>query len=322
MIEKEMRSENHIMPWGVYKNPSWQCTVQRRKFDNFLALKAVEAGAELMTLTKVCGIKAIAPGHVEVELVKYPAEKMRVLSGRGMIIADGPRTLANSIGLGYRFTDKTSALALAYELSWPDNSMDYYEIYYGVGIAQWGYTWVFPYRDVLNVGVGYVMSEVKKRNSLQSALIEFINNHPHASRLLRGKPVIRKQAGLIPLRTARNMVGNSTLVVGDAAGLVHPLVGSGIEPALDSGNLAGNVMSSALDRGDLSHEFLSRYQQEWRSTLIFRSMERQHFIAMAGQVLSRVDRNIIAKIVQFSMGRKLSLLDKSRVLTYPWLGQP
>jgi hypothetical protein len=96
----------------------------------------------------------------------------------------------------------------------------------------------------------------------------------------------------------------------------------GIDTALDSGDLAGNVMSSALAQGDLSHDFLSRYQHEWRNTPIYRSMQRQDLIAMVGQVLSKGDPNMMAKIIQFFMGGKLTLLGKLQVLTYPWLGRP
>lgn len=322
VIEKEMRSENHIMPWGVYENITGQCTVQRRVFDRLLAQRAVDAGAELMSATKACSVRVVTPGLVEVTVKKRPSKQLTVLQGKGMVIADGPRTLARSIGLGCRLTDKTTALALAYELSWPENSMNYYEVYYGAEIGQWGYAWVFPYRDVLNVGIGYILSEVKKSRSLHLDLLEFIHHHPHASRLLSGKPIIRKRGGLIPLRTAKNMFGHSTLVAGDAAGLVHPLVGCGIDTALDSGDLAGNVMSSALAQGDLSHDFLSRYQHEWRNTPIYRSMQRQDLIAMVGQILSKGDPNMMAKIIQFFMGGKLTLLGKLQVLTYPWLGRP
>jgi len=322
VIEKEMRSENHIMPWGVYENSTGQCTVQRRVFDRLLAQRAVDAGAELMSATKACSVRVVTPGHVEVTVKKRPSKQLTVLQGKGMIIADGPRTLARSIGLGCRLTDKTTALALAYELSWPENDMNYYEMYYGAEIGRWGYAWVFPYRDVLNVGIGYILSEVKKSRSLHLDLLEFIHHHPHASRLLSGKPIIRKRGGLIPLRTAKNTFGHSALVAGDAAGLVHPLVGCGIDTALDSGDLAGNVMSSALAQGDLSHDFLSRYQHEWRNTPIYRSMQRQDLIAMVGQILSKGDPNMMAKIIQFFMGGKLDLLGKLQVLTYPWLGRP
>jgi len=47
-VEKGMRCELHVLPWGVIENITEQCTFQRRVFDRLLARRAVAAGAELM----------------------------------------------------------------------------------------------------------------------------------------------------------------------------------------------------------------------------------------------------------------------------------
>lgn len=322
VIEKKMTSENHIMPWGVYKNKTGQCTVQRRVFDQLLSQRATEAGAELMSDTVARNVRIVKAGSVEVMIMKRASSQSTVLRGRGVIYADGPNTLARSQGLGCKLTHRTTAVALAYELAWPGNEMDHYRMYYGTTIGRWGYAWIFPYRDVLNVGIGFILSEVRKRRDLHHALSEFINKHPHASPLLSGRQIIWKRGGMIPLRTAQKMAGTSTLIAGDAAGLVHPLVGAGIDNALASGELAGNVMSSALAAENLSREFLSKYEYEWKKTPTHRSMQRQHIAAMVGQALSRVDQNALAKIIQFFMGGKLTSIGHLKVLAYPLLGMP
>lgn len=322
-VEKVMRSELHVLPWGVIENATVQCTVQRQVFDHLLAQRAVAAGAELMTRTLARAIRVVAPGQVEVKVQRRASRQSTTLHARGLILADGPRTLARSLGLGYRPSDGGAAFALAYELAWPENGMDYYELYYGEGVARWGYAWVFPYRDVLSVGLGCTLSELRGRSSLKRDLLDFIRHHPRASLMLSDKTVIRRRGGWIPLRAARRMVGSSTLVLGDAAGLVHPLVAAGIDNALESGDLAGRVMSEALAAGDLSAGFLARFQHEWQRTSASRFMRVQNWIARIGQVLSHLDRNMMAKVIQLGLlGGTLTWPGKLHVLGYPWLGTP
>ena len=319
-VEKTMRSELHVLPWGVIENTTTQCTVQRRVFDRLLAERAVTAGARLMTRAQARAVQVDARGKVEVEVLWRASGQFTALHGRGLILADGPRTLARSLGLGYRLSDGGTAFALAYELAWPGNGVDCYELYYGGDIARWGYAWVFPYRDVVNVGLGCTLSELKGRSSLKRDLLNFISRHPRASLVLSDKAVVRKRGGWVPLRPARRMVGHSTLVVGDAAGLVHPLIAAGIDNALESGDLAGRVMSEA---GDLSAGFLARYQREWQRTSASRFMRVQDWIVRTGQALSHLDRNVMAKSVQLALlGGTLTWLGKFQVLGYPWLGTP
>ena len=56
-VEKVMRGELHVLPWGVIENTTEQCTVQRRVFDRMLAQRAVTAGAELMTRTRARAVR-------------------------------------------------------------------------------------------------------------------------------------------------------------------------------------------------------------------------------------------------------------------------
>ncbi|HEY75284.1 MAG TPA: NAD(P)/FAD-dependent oxidoreductase [Thermoflexia bacterium] len=322
-VEKEMRSELHVFPWGVIENTTEQCTVRRSVFDRLLAQRAVAAGAELMTRTLARAVRVVAPGRVEVEVQRRSTRRLTRLRGRGLILADGPRTLARSLGLGCRLEDGGAAFALTYELAWPGNEMNHYELYYGGDIALWGYAWIFPYRDVLNVGLGCVRSELKRRGSLQRDLVGFIRSHPRASRLLDDKPIVRRRGGWIPLRPSRRMVGPSTLVVGDAAGLVHPLIAAGVDNALASGDLAGQVMSEALAADDLSASFLARFQRRWQRTTTARFMEIEDWIARIGRPLSRVDRDMLAKVIQLCLlGGTMSWLGKVQVLGYPLLGTP
>ena len=49
--------------------------------------------------------------------------------------------------------------------------------------------------------------------------------------------------------------------MGEAAGLVDPLTGEGITFALESVEIAADVVSQALQAGDVSHQYLTCYEK-------------------------------------------------------------
>jgi len=319
IVEKTMTRELHVFPWGVAENSTAQVTVLRRNFDRFLAERAVSSGAMLLVRVRALRISRRADDclAVEVRSETNPADRYTFIS-RGLVLADGPYSLARTLGLGFEPYPTDTAFALAYELAWPDNPIQHYEIYYGPEIARWGFAWVFPKRDHLNVGMGCLVRELRNGRDLKRDLSAFIQTHPVAAKALKDKPIIRRRGGFIPMREARYKYGPGVLIAGDAAGVVNPLFGSGIDNALLTGELAGRVMSQALERNDLSAEFLARYQREWESGNQHRFITFQDRLTRLCRPFSRLDRNLLGKLLQVGfLGRSLGWGQKLRVLLYP-----
>jgi flavin-dependent dehydrogenase len=70
-----------------------------------------------------------------------------------------------------------------------------------------------------------------------------------------------------PLRTdfhRSRSVGERLLLVGEAAGLVNPFTGEGIDYALESGQLAGRWLGQCLNEGDVSQAALAGYDRQLR----------------------------------------------------------
>ena len=79
---------------------------QRDVFDTFLANRAVQAGAELFTSTRVLGVD---PASRCIALKDKLTGREREVFAKIIIFADGPRTLARDVfGIGHRPTGRYS----------------------------------------------------------------------------------------------------------------------------------------------------------------------------------------------------------------------
>lgn len=58
--------------------------------------------------------------------------------------------------------------------------------------------------------------------------------------------------------------GDQFLLVGDAAGFADPLTGQGIQFAMEGARIAARTIVEAMACGDLSKNFLGKYQDRWR----------------------------------------------------------
>jgi menaquinone-9 beta-reductase len=122
------------------------------------------------------------------------------------------------------------------------------------GVPQPGYGWIFPVaRNAANVGVGFL--PCRGSQTASQAFDGFMTN---MRPLLAGARQVGPVKGY-PIRVdflrAPTFAGR-TLLVGEAAGLVNPLTGEGIDYALESGTLAANHiidMFQADDFGPARH---------------------------------------------------------------------
>jgi flavin-dependent dehydrogenase len=70
-----------------------------------------------------------------------------------------------------------------------------------------------------------------------------------------------------PIRTdfqRSPVIGDRLLLVGEAAGLVNPFTGEGIDYALESARIAAQNLMTCFDRGDFSRRSLSQYERVLR----------------------------------------------------------
>jgi flavin-dependent dehydrogenase len=109
------------------------------------------------------------------------------------------------------------------------------------GTPQKGYLWVFPKADHLSVGIGAFREPVSNmRHILRHEMAQLGIDIDGVRQRGHPLPVQRRQG---PLQRGR------VLLVGDAAGLMDPLLGEGIRHAVDSGRLAAECVVMGDVRG-------------------------------------------------------------------------
>jgi len=316
LIHKRIVRREHYFPWGVTTVTSPHVTTLRRELDRWLAEQAVAAGAELFTRTQARAVIRETTGRVAVTVTDLATHREITYHTHLVVFADGPNTLAPRSGnLGFVRAPTTTAVGLIYELDWSNTPLDHYEVHLGARFSPWGYIWVFPKRDLLNVGITILPSRGGSR-LIEARLQAFIESRPD----LRERPIVRRAGAHIPVVPAARIHDDSMLAVGDAAGMVEALTEAGIAKGVVGGRLAGQVACEALAAGDLSAAFLSRYQSRWQATSRYRMIRFQSRITRALLPFSRLDGNFYAKVMQVMfLGGQLSRWQKLRLLAYPIL---
>jgi geranylgeranyl reductase family protein len=130
-----------------------------------------------------------------------------------------------------------------------------------------GYVWLFPVGGGrYNVGLG-MLSEVVARHKveLKETMTRLLATHP----ALAGRFAKARQLGPIvgfglPLGGGRPqpISGRRFMLCGDAASLIDPLQGHGIDTAIQSGILAGAQAAACFAKQDFSTEALQEYDAQ------------------------------------------------------------
>jgi len=291
ILHKRVRTVKLDLGWTqkTYRaNEPIYVSVKRTEFDPFLAERAVQAGAQLRLFQKVVDYD---PFHKRLKIMDRATGNHYELSAKIVIFADGARTLAwPACGIGVDHKRDT-AVGVAYELGWPGNPLDTFEFVFREHELPYGYYWVFPTNDTLNVGMGGPTRQLGGR--IGEMLQEFIDRRPE----LKDLPIVRKSSGLIPTYVASKLHGDGVMVVGDAGGFVNPLTGGGIYLGMISAQMAAQVAREALQENRFDCAFLSRYTSRMKRTPFYVGLKVFHaMVQYSQQRLQRTGKPVLGKI--------------------------
>jgi len=292
--------------------------IRRIEFDALLVRLAVEAGAELIEGAEITQARTIESG---IELKTRAGDRF---TASRVIAADGVYSVvARRLGInpGWRRT----AVALDMMEETPNDVLSSVDpgllwVAYGYGGSE-GYSYVFPKRDHVNVGIGYVLDYFRENvdqspYDLQASFVSTLRKRG----VLTGRssrahftPYQIPVAG--PLRTTAT---DRVVLSGDAGGFVNGITAEGIYYAMVTGDLAGQALAGAGARA---------YERLWREEI---GAELRDSVLVQRDLLttpSRIDRlihaahgapTVAALIVRYAMGDVSYAAARRRLL----LGSP
>jgi geranylgeranyl reductase family protein len=239
--------------------PNLSFVVPRFVLDEKILNRAIESGAKFES-----GVHASVVEHEATNIRVEAESKGSRLTYRAkmVVIATGANSkLLTASGI-LQQTPRTMVASRAYFESVKDIS-DVWQLRFD-GVPLPGYGWIFPTGDgKANIGAGYF---AKHRKSSAANAFDQFTRTPALRELLSNAKQISPIKGF-PLRadfTTSPTFSNRVLLVGEAAGLVNPLTGEGIDYALESGRIAAKHIARVFERDDFSRASIQQYDDELR----------------------------------------------------------
>ncbi|KUF10042.1 geranylgeranyl diphosphate reductase [Pseudoponticoccus marisrubri] len=247
--------------------------VDRADFDEFLRVRAGEAGAERKTGT-FQRIERDGGGTHVVYRDKASGESTR-LTTRLVIGADGARS---NVARGEVPGGDTIPYVIAYHeiIAAPEAQGAYdpdrCDVIYDGRISPDFYGWVFPHGKQASVGMGTGIDGI----DLKQATADL-----RAASGLAGCETIRREGAPIPLKPLKRWDnGRDVVLAGDAAGVVAPSSGEGIYYAMAGGRVAATAAIACLASGRAADLRLARrlFMREHKTVFhVLASMQNAYY---------------------------------------------
>jgi digeranylgeranylglycerophospholipid reductase len=256
LILREVASATLFSPSGkalhLERPDTRGCILDRPAFDNALARRAQDQGAEYLFSSRANNLE-VGSDRAKIETLRQG--ERTCFEARAVVIASGFNSrLVEELKLGgisHFFAGAQAEVEAA-----PLNEM---EVYFGEEIAPGFFAWLVP-------------------SSLSRARVGLLARHRpghYLKKLISSLAVQGKIAsaeaelsyGRVPVKPLARTYFERLLVVGTAAGQVKPTTGGGIYYGLLCADIAADTLKQALASNDLSAGGLAGYERAWQKKL-------------------------------------------------------
>lgn len=288
---------SHARVWGpggktleLRSGSAQVIAIDRPRFDQMLAERAVHAGAVVLLGARACRFERVE-GGVRVEA--QTENGSRHFWAPLLIGADGANSrVARWLG---RKHENEIIPAFKADIAFQGKGPDTVEIFVGNSVAPGLFGWIIPTRDgTARIGVG----ASKSPRRCFEAFLDLVRHRCGAF------GVHEKRTALLPLGPARDFVGDRVLLVGAAARQTKPTTGGGLYFGLRAAELAAATAIEAFEVGDFSRRKLSEYEERWHRLdgreLVYGQWLRRLFLR-----LSDSDLDLIVQLLGMPLAQDL-----------------
>jgi geranylgeranyl reductase family protein len=243
--------------WPGGSLPDWGSAVARAELDDHLRTTALKAGARALDGARAVDVRR--EGDRVAAVVFKGSDGAFEVACRRLFVADGVRSpLGKVLGREWHRDTVYAVAGRAYV----DSTMcddpwisSHLELRGEQGEILSGYGWVFPLgsgRGSVNLGAGTLATSKRPAEVAIKPLMKIYADTIRADFGLADELRMPTSA-LLPMGGAvSNVAGPNWALIGDAAALVNPLNGEGIDYGLESGRMVAEVLA---DGGDLESEW-------------------------------------------------------------------
>ena len=261
-------------------------SVLRSGFDRWLAGKAQEAGALLVTETLVEELLWEGEQAVGVRVMREDGD----VRADVIIVADGVNSLlAKEAGLRKDFSPHHLSIGVKEVIQLPRDTIETrFRLRENEGVAHEfvgsctrgavGGGFLYTNQTSLSFGVVLQLQSLVENGVRPWEALEEFKNHPHICGLIEGGTPKEYLAHLVPERgwsMLPRLYAPGLLVAGDAAGLVcaRGITLEGANLALASGIMAGEVAGEAHQKKDFSKKVLAAYPEKLKDSFVLQDLE-------------------------------------------------
>ena len=318
-----------VLPWPqTSRFPAQGAVWPRRRLDAALVDAAVAAGARIFWNTEALPI--LEGGRVTG--VRAGGEEWRA----GLVVAatGAPGKAARMLG-AVRVESEPYGLAIRSYVESPRHDEEFLEARLTMsdedGNSVPGYGWLFPAGDgTINIGVG-ALSTMRRFKSLNLGKLLDLYHASVRERWGAGGFLEKPRAWRLPMSAGRRH-GPGWVAVGDAAGLINPMNGEGIDYGLESGMLAADLFASdpatAAERYDaaVGERFDAFLRTGRRFSFLIghpRILRSGLRLSMGSQAVADITLRVMGNLVDSqtpgTAGRVLAVADRALAVADPIL---
>jgi digeranylgeranylglycerophospholipid reductase len=256
LILREVVSATLFSPSGkalrLERPDTRACILDRPAFDNALARRAQDKGAEYVFSSRANNLE-VGSDRVKIETLRQG--KRTRFEARAVVIASGFNSrLVEELRLGsisHFFAGAQAEVETA--------PLDEMEVYFGEEIAPGFFAWLVP-SSPSRARVGLLA-----RHHPAHYLRKLISSLAIQGKIASAEAEL--SFGRVPVKPLARTYFERLLVVGTAAGQVKPTTGGGIYYGLLCADIAAETLKQALASNDLSAKGLASYERAWQKKL-------------------------------------------------------